>query len=159
MASDKAHRIAFTTEIVGGLAVLVTLIILVIEVRENTETNRRANLIQLTTAPLSAYLDNPEIQAISAKISESQPAESNFQKILLDEFGLSREEAQLYGRYLGYNWRIRESEYLYGNSDPVVFEQNMRFNLRDRPAQLYWEHGTAPYHPEFRAYIESLLKE
>lgn len=158
MTSEKLQKYALFTEIVGGLAVLLTLIILIIEVRENTEASRRTNLIQLTTAPLNVYLDNPDIQAIASKISQTTQV-SVLPNLLKDEFDLSFDEAQLYARYLGYTWRIRESEFLYGNSDPEVFEANMRFYLGNAEDQFYWQRTRAPYHPEFRAYIEGLLQD
>lgn len=157
MASDKLQRYALVTEIVGGLAVLLSLIILIIEVRENTEESRRTNLIQLTTAPLVPYLQYPEIRRISSEISE--PYEnSGLPSVFEEEFNISREDSQLYARYLGYSWRIRESEYLYGNSEPEVFEASMLFALRSREDQLYWEHVPAVFQPEFVAYIQNLLK-
>ena len=155
---DKLQKITLLTEMIGGVAVLLTLIILIVEVRENTEASRRANLIQLTTAPLNAYLDNPDVQAISSKIADGAEG-SRLPTELQDEFGLTHEEAHLYARYLGYTWRIRESEYLFGNSEPAVFRQNMIFYLNNPEDKVYWEYGQAPYHPEFRAYIDGILQE
>ena len=157
MASDKLQKYALVTEIVGGLAVLLTLIILILEVRENTEESRRTNLIQLTTAPLVPYLENPDIRRISSKISESYE-NVGLPTVFEKEFGISREDSQLYARYLGYSWRIRESEYLYGNSEPEVFRASMLFALRNLEDRLYWEHVPAVFQPEFAAYIQDLLR-
>ena len=159
MTTNKLQKWTVSAEILGGIAILVTLIVLILEVRENTETNRRTNMIQLTTAPVNAYLSNPNIQSVSNKVSEAGRA-SPVIDIFQTEFNLTYEEARLYSSYMGYSWRIRESEYLYGTTEPELFRENIKLYLRAIGDRVYWENnGHVFYHPGFRSYVENLLLE
>lgn len=159
MSNDKLQRYALTAEIIGGLAVLVSLILLIVEVRENTESNRRASLIELTTSPLNTYVNSPDIQRIEASMAAIDNQESGVVNELMRTYQLSSEDANLYARYMGYLWRIREAEFLYGNPDLGLFSDNLEFFLRVMHNQIYWElNSSVPYDPEFRSFVNEIIE-
>ena len=145
-------------EIIGSIAVVASMIFLIGEVRNNTEATQRSNMIQLTTSPLTIYLNNPNIQDVIQKASVTKEAlTTETVRRIQDEFELTFQEATLYARYIGYNWRIRESEFLYGNTVPTLFRKNIEFHLRRKIERIYWETNTVPYHSEFKDYIQDVL--
>lgn len=157
--NDRLQKWALAAEIVGGLAVILSLALLIVEIRENTEANRRASLIELTTAPLNTYVNSPSIQRIEASMAAIDNSAPALASELMNVYQLSSEDANLYSRYMGYLWRTREAEFLYGNPDLLVFADNIEFFLRNRYNQLYWEFNLGvPYDPEFRNFVNGIIE-
>jgi hypothetical protein len=72
----KLEKLALLAEIVGGVAVVVTLIVLITEVRENTKALMAANrqsVAARTQDFITTIVTNPEIVAIQADIMASSP--------------------------------------------------------------------------------------
>lgn len=58
MNDQKLQRLALISEIVGGIAVIVTLVVLIFEVRENTETLKAATYDSLVADLAQHLLEN-----------------------------------------------------------------------------------------------------
>lgn len=114
-AGMKLEKLALIAEIVGGLAVVVTLVVLITEVRENTKALMAANRQSVTGRTqdfISTLVSNPQFLAIQADLIPSNDPDErlalNYMADLLklvEESYLEYQDGLLDERY----WQTRAS--------------------------------------------------
>lgn len=90
--SEQLQRWALVAEIVGGMAVLVTLLILIVEVRGNTNALRAQELgviNQQNQAVLLAYIENSDVYTMALTDPKSLSIEENMKLTSLTSLRLN----------------------------------------------------------------------
>ncbi|MEJ2320142.1 MAG: hypothetical protein P8Y21_12485 [Gemmatimonadales bacterium] len=154
----KLDRWAQLAEIAASIAVVATLIILTLEVRANTRALEGQAVRERSAALNDAYVRSPLIPSILAKIKEVDGPEPG-ETVLMDRYGLSYEEAAIWGRYLSQIWTGLEAEYLSDGPSPELRDRiQLLFLFPD--AQVNWDFGAAPQVQDlkFREYVAKLTE-
>ena len=155
----KSENIARWAEIIASLGVIVTLVLLVREVRANTLTLERQALVERANTLYSPYLGESQIPTILAKVKRVDGPEP-LEEVFIERYDLSYEEAAIWSRYLGTIWNGLEADYtLLGESEDIA--NRIRLFLERFPdIRLWWEHASPLLAgPEFRVYVERLRSE
>ncbi len=145
-----AHR----AEITASFAVIVTLVFLLLEVRNNTMAiERQANLDR--AANLSApFLATPDLSRVLAKVKAVDGVEPLTQAFS-ERYDLSVEESVLWSRHLFVIWGGLEADYLYSGSSEKL-DRHIEDLLSYPDVQIYWEHNYVWHTEDFRLYVESI---
>jgi hypothetical protein len=151
----KLDRWAQLAEIAASIAVVATLIILTLEIRDNTRALEGQAVRERSAALSEAYVRSPLIPSILAKVKEvdgPEPAET----ALMDRYDLSYEEAAIYGRFLGQILTGLEAEYLSVGPSPGLRDRiQLLFLFPD--VRLNWDAGAPVVQDEkFREYVAKL---
>lgn len=147
MTSEKLQKYALVAEIVGGIAVLVTLVILILQVRDNTNVIRSQELNSLRTQFIETHKFLAEHADLHAKSLHS-PEELTLEETIV--------LAQYYFMVSIPMWQYWES-YLAG----VVTEEDMEEALVFAPSyysvglgRAIWEESRSGYPSDFVQAIE-----
>jgi len=136
------------SETIGAIAVVVTLIYLAVQIRQNTLMVRSEITKDLFVTANSKLLDiasNPDLRSAAAgllNISESELTEGFVLVSILREFEL---------QYI-----LRQSRLL----DPAImasYDSAVPVWLGSEKSQSWWASNKKDYNPEFVAYIDELL--
>ncbi len=149
----KLEKWAHWAQITSSLAVVVTLVFLARGLHENTLALQREAALERAYAINSPFLTSSKLPEILTKIKAvdgPNPAEQAF----MDRYGLSHEEAVVWGRHLGLIWSGLEADYLL-NGESQALRSRIEMLLRFPDNQLLWEQG-APQVSDagFQAYVE-----
>ena len=140
-------------QMIGSAAVIVTLIVLIGQIRANTRAvGRQMDEARLYKAT-GPFYQSPDLVRIAAKIGAAQgfgPAT----KELMETFALSPEEATLWFRHLMDNWISYEIEFRYGGTE--VSPRAIKSNLRWPDGRIFWKHWKLGRSAEFVRYVDSL---
>ena len=143
-------------EIIGGAAILVTLVFLIFQIRENTEaiqSSNRQSLAGRGEQLMLARLESPELAQIVEKVSTGQ--------------AISVAERWLYRGYLGALTRLTEEAYLQfedGRLDEAYWIRNARTlpayfgNLEARDTFAFWE-SLEIYTPDFARWANTAITD
>lgn len=150
---DLAHW----AEIIGSLAVVVTLIFLAREVHQNTAALERDAALRRAQTLNSPFLTNSRLPEIAAKIKAVDGTIALVQAYM-DRYDLTHEESDIWARYLGLLWSELEADYaLHGESDAL--EKRIGLLLQFPDNQLLWDQGNPQVSDEeFRAYVERIRR-
>lgn len=145
-------------EIAASVAVVVTLVILILQIRESDEQERVQNSVRMAQWDAEMFLQSTELPVIAAKIEEARDPEFliEFRK----RYGLTAEQAGIWNRWLFLLWKSLEAEYL--SSGPGHhLAQRIRLSASyedQRLVILPVVTSTNPiFHEDFTAYVDSLV--
>ncbi len=146
-------------EITASLAVVVTVVLLIQEVRGNTEAIERQATLDRATAFNSPFFTNPQLPAVLAKIKAIDGLDP-IPQALIERYKLTPEEAILWERHLARIWMGLEADYsMSGESQEL--EATIRDLLTHPDCQLYWTHATSigglhAGNTDFSSYVDRL---
>lgn len=143
-------------EMITGLAVVISLIVLVVEVRTNTAAIERQGRIDQLNMINQPYLDDVEMGRVLAKVKSVDGREDHV-SAFMEAYDLTEVEAATWTRGLYSLWGAIEADYLY--SGPDVVERTVRAMIDFPDAKLYWQHMQTFHSEEFAEYIDGILKE
>lgn len=148
----KLAQWANWAEIVASLGVVVTLVVLIQEVRYNTLTlERQADLDRAATLA-QPFFEAPELAAVLAKI-KAVDGEDAFPRALMERYGLTSAEAILWDRHLRSIWLEHEADF--ERTGPTgELEAWIAGTLATSDNRLYWETMGPQSGPEFRAFVD-----
>ena len=147
--SDWAH----VAEILSGIVVVVSLVILILEVRENTETQRLAAAQQVlglsatnnTLLAMDASLGELTAIAWSGEQELSPAQEARISSLLLSIFAA--------------HWQVHY-QYEKGFLDQEIFEAYDRRNrqaISSPRARAWWQRNKFRFSESYQEYVESLV--
>ncbi|MDX1626103.1 MAG: hypothetical protein R3323_06285 [Wenzhouxiangellaceae bacterium] len=151
--SDARSRLFQYLEAVVGVSVVLTLIVLVIEVRGNSlmiERQIRSERANNIVAPLLAQ---EELLSAYGKVKALDGWEPDFRDFM-DHYGLAPAEAIVWSRMLLGIWWALEVDYLTTGASPELREQ-VRGLLAFPDNRLFWEHQGSFFDPGFQAFVEA----
>lgn len=151
--SEKLSNYASIAEILSSIAVLVTLIFLVAEVRTNTATLQRQ--VDLDRAVRqNQMMDSPYLPGILAKIKARDPESiSSVRQAFMDRYELTFEESDRYVRYLREIWLGYEADFFF---DEPGLDRFIRGGIANPDQALFWENSKMFFDEEFVRYVDTL---
>ncbi|MEJ2678635.1 MAG: hypothetical protein P8174_06115 [Gemmatimonadota bacterium] len=151
----KLEQWSHWAEITASVAIFVSLIILVQEVRYNTLILERQAVLDRAAAFNGAFLEDSPLPSILTRIKEVDGFEP-LEKALVERYDISYEQAVQWGRHLSLLWTVLEAEYhAKGPSDALG---GIAYSLLGSPDnQLFWDNGGPQVMSgEFRQYVAAI---
>lgn len=150
----KLKRIALIVEILGGVAILISLIFVGIQLKDNTKATRSST----ATATIGTMTDWYVTMGTNAEAS------SSFWKFLSDPNSMTQEEQlqHIYNLH-GLLLTFQNSYYLAleGTLDERIPESlnQVIIGVKEQPGfQLYWKARKSIFFKEYRNYVDEILK-
>ena len=147
-------------EIIGALAVVLTLAYLAIQVRQNTRMMQREAHLDRVRHVADPLIESPRrlieiLGKISAKDGSREPVTLAF----MEAFDLEYDEAIPFLRYLHRLWFGYEADYLFtGRSDHL--DKIIPAMLTFPNCKLFWQYEKEwLFSPEFVAYVDGLAEK
>jgi len=149
----KLEKWALIAEVVGAFAIVFTLALLLLELRENNHLLERQAGVERAERVSRPFIESDLLSPIMAKIKE---VDSDYiggaTRAFMDRYSLSYVEADRFVRYLRFQWKAFEADYLAGITYPDM-EPNIAA-LQSFPDQaLYWETAQNAYDPDFVEFV------
>ena len=150
----KLKKIALRVEIQGGVAILISLIFVGIQLKDNTKATRSST----ATATIGTMTDWYVTMGTNAEAS------SSFWKFLSDPNSMTKEEQlqHIYNLH-GLLLTFQNSYYLAleGTLDERIPESlnQVIIGVKDQPGfQLYWKARKSIFFKEYRDYVDEIMK-
>ncbi len=126
-------------EIVASVAIVISLIFVLLEVRYNTVILERQASLDRAQAFNAPYLNDSPLPGILAKIKAVDGMEP-LEAALMERYDLTFEEAVRWGRHLSLLWTVLESDYRANGGSPEL--AGVAHALLGSPDnQLFWDNG------------------
>ena len=153
MANDRLQKWALTAEVIGGIAIVISLLFVGYEVRENSKIVNSARLHDLSVNLQAELRWSSEIAEIQVKASE-------------DPGSLTTVEAFKMGEWLIAAMLARQNEYFQykkGMLDEEIWHQTRgitRFIVSEPFNRRWWKtFDKSTFTPEYVAFVDGLLDE
>lgn len=152
----KVERWTQWAEIAASVAVIVSLVFLIQEVRYNTAAMERQAVMDQAAAVNAPFVEESPLPSIMAKIKAvdgPDPAVSAF----VDRYDLSYEEAVRWIRHLSLIWIGLEADFV-ASGPTARLERTTQGLLQGEDNRLFWEVGAPQVGDrDFREYVRSFL--
>ncbi len=154
MTNDAGWKSWLELIVVGS--VVITLIVLIAEVRMNTRAIERQSRMDQLNVLTQPFLDDVDLGEVLAKIKAVDGRESTV-VALMDAYNLTEVEASSWSRHLYSVWAGIEADFLYSGSEFV--EPNVRALLPFPDAKIYWETNREFHSSAFKAFVDEIIRE
>lgn len=142
-------------EVITGLSVVVTLVVLIVEVRTNTHAIERQILLDRAANAAAPFVLGPELLEAYERIKEVDGWDPENQEFM-ERYRLEPRQAIAWTRFLLVNWSGLEADYL--TSGPSGKLRSQIIGLMTFPDnRLFWEAAGSMFDPEFVAYVEQYV--
>lgn len=151
----KLEQWSHWAEIMASIAIFVSLIILVQEVRYNTLVLERQAVLDRAAAFNGSFLESSPLPGILTRIKTVDGFEP-LEQALVERYDLTYEQAVQWGRHLSLLWTVLEADYrTKGPSDALGA---IAYGLLGSPDnQLFWDNGAPQVvSGEFRQYVAAI---
>lgn len=152
----KLEKWAQWAEIVASAAVIVTLVVLVGEVRGNTLALERQADLDRATALNTPFFYAPELASVLARI-KAVDGQDPLPQALMDRYELTAEEAILWERHLWQVWLQHEADFERGGPSSKL-DGWIAAALATPDNLLYWQVMGRGSGAEFRAYVDGIAR-
>jgi len=137
----KLRRVAHWVEIIANVGVIATLLILILQVRDNTQVLRSQAIVQRAAPLLQPFIEQAPIPDILAQIKAVDGSEPMVQAYM-DRYGLTYADGNSWARHVSQVWVSMEAEYaLFGGSD--FLDGRIRGLLSSQDQRIWYENGGA----------------
>lgn len=153
----KNQQWAQWLEVVASAAIIVTLIILVLEVRTNTAALQRQAELDQSSAYNSPFFDDSGLARVLAKMMEVD-GPSRVQQAFMDRYSLTLEEAVKWERHLWQVWAGHQANFA-ALGDNWLLRSDVSGLLTNPDNAIYWENMRPFFRPEFVQYVERVRDE
>lgn len=148
-------------EIAASLAVLASLIVLILQIRADSEMEQRAASIRAAEWNTNLFLQSDLLVSALARI-KAVDGEEEALKELMARYDMSYEEAAVWNRFLILHWRGTEIRFLADGPSPAI-ARFIRATLSwpDQEILMTPLFGKewSPFDPAFDAYVLSVISE
>lgn len=154
----RLERLAHWAEIVGQAGIIVTLVVLILQIRENSRILQGQAIMQREAPLTEHFLGESPLPNILAKMKAVDGAEPIVQ-LFMDRYGLSYEEGVVWTRHATSVWVSMAAEYaLLGESEALA--QQIRALLGEVDHRIWWENGGPARlgHPAFVSYVDAVRR-
>ena len=150
----KLEKWALIAEVVSGLAVVLTLVFVLFEIRTNNDfLERQLNLDRIDRTSRTV-MESEYLPGIIEKIKKVDVDEiGDVTQAFMDRYGLSFVEADRFGRYQRQQWQGFEADYLAGARYPRM-EQTIALLLSFSDQRLFWDNSEVTFDPRFVEFVE-----
>ena len=152
----RLERAVHWAEILGQVGVIVTLVILILQIRDNTRVLKSQAIMQREAPLTEHFLGESPLPSILAKIKAVDGPEPTVQPFI-ERYGLSLEESVAWTRHVQSVWNAMAAEYaILGESEMLAQRINGLLGAADH--LLWLETGGARRlgDPDFAAYVNEV---
>lgn len=152
----RLERVAHWAEIVANFGVIVTLVILILQVQENTQVLRSQAIASRAVPMFEPFVHEGPLPRILARIKEVDGPEPMVDA-LMERYSLSYADAASWSRHMSHVWTSLDAEYeLVGGSEALA--NRIRSLLQASDQAVWFENGGArrAVSLDFLAYIETV---
>jgi hypothetical protein len=147
-------RLKEYAELVGLIAVVTSLAVLIIEVRENTVAVERQIALDRADAAATPFFDS-ELASILEKIKSVDGPDANIVQYM-DAYNLSYRESVIWERHLQYVWSVFEAEFE-ADGPSTSLDRAILSLLTTHDNQIYVQSSSRfRFNKEFQAYVADL---
>ena len=132
----KLERVAHWAEILGNFGVVVTLVLLVLQIQDNTQALRSRAIVERADALLQPFLSESQVPSILAKIKAFDEPEPVAQAYV-ERYGLTYEEGAVWLRHVTSVWTSLEAEYFRIGS-PGLTDGRRPSRCEPRSSRMSW---------------------
>lgn len=150
----KLQQWAHWSEIVASVAVVVTLVILVREVRGNTLALERQADLDRAAALTTPFFSASRLASVLARIKSVDGADP-LPQAFMDRYGLTPEDAILWERHLWLVWLQHEADFERSGPSPKL-EAWIGAALDTPDNVLYWQTLGRYSGAEFRSFVNGI---
>jgi len=144
-------------EMITGVSVVVTLIILIVEVRTNTQMVERQLLMDATMNVAAPFTSGPELPQAYERVKEVDGWETSIQAFM-ERYDMEPAQAIAWTRFLTLNWGRIEADYLtIGPSEQLAAQIKGLITFPDNV--LFWDTRGRSFDAKFMDYVERLLSD
>jgi hypothetical protein len=153
----KLQQWAHWAEIVSSVAVVVTLVFLIQQVRGNTQALERRATLDRVSAVNAPFFSAPELASVLARIKSVDGALPG-PRSYAERYGLTDEEAILWDRHLTLLWMGLEADFRHsgGTGEIAAWVRDL---LASGDNRLYWEANSSWHGAGFRAFVDAVAAE
>ena len=145
-------------EAAGIIAIIISLVVLIVEVRENTLATERQTAVDRAAAATAPFFES-DLASILAKIKAVDGEGAPHISAYMELYDLSHEEATLWDRHLWYLWEVLEAEYVAEGSSEKLDNQIMLL-LINRDNQVYLDASiNVRFSAEFGQHVAALNED
>ena len=155
MANERLQKWALIAEVAGGVAIIISLVFVGIQLGDNTRATRSAMAMEANATSFSWYLrmgSDPNTSGLFYRFMtdfDSLTQEEKFQMVMYQHAVI----LSFQNRFYLVNEGTLDAETLHTIMEVMVI-------LKDRPGwQYYWANRRALFLPEFRAFMDELIKD
>ena len=148
-------------EITASLGVVVTLLILIGQIRESNTIKKQESLIRDAEWDSEVFLQSSDLADALTKIKAVDGIEEPLQE-LMNTYEMSYEQAAAWNRYVMLNWKAMEAEFLYaGRSKQLAAQIRQSYYWPDQQMLLRSAIGQpwSPFGKEFDEYVRTIIDE
>ena len=150
----KNGRWAQRVEVIASVSVVVTLVLLIVEVRANTGALERQILLDRAANVTTPFMEGPALLEAFRRVKSIDgwgPLEAEF----MEHYGLEPDQSVAWMMFLYKVWSGLEADYAFaGASDELTASVQGLLAIPDN--QMYWKHSAGGFSPEFAAYVETV---
>lgn len=145
-------RLPVLVEILTGISIVASLILLTVEVRANTRALERQIRLDRAMAITQPVLESETVLEAYTVVKERDGREPVVEAFMR-EYGLSEEQAIAWTRLLTRTWMEKEADFHYmGSDDELLFGTASLLQFPDNT--LFWDTAAGIFTPEFRRFVE-----
>jgi len=152
----KLREISEFANLIASVAVIASLIVLIMEVRTNTDAVDRQSRMDQLNMLNEPYLDDVDLGEVLSKVKAVDGREPSV-TAFMEAYNLTEIEASVWLRHLYSVWGALEADFVYRG--PEFVESKVRALIPFKDGQIYWDSGGGLHSPEFTAYVEGIRKE
>jgi hypothetical protein len=154
----KIERVSHWVEILANVGVIVTLLLLVTEVRGNTLALQRQTRLDRADAMNAAFLERAVMPTILAEIKAIDTWDGNpFEVAFVERYQVPIEHAIVWARYLMVVWSGLEGDYVLDGESPDL-ARRVQLLLSFPDNRLLWEHNARLFGEDFQVYVERVSR-
>ena len=155
MKIEKGMQVA---EISANLAVVLTLIFLALQVRQNSALVERQIAMEYNALSNASFLDANRLSEVMTKIYEVDQHVAPNVAVFMDAYGLSISEADLWERHLSSIWIGMLVDYNMRGESPELTGR-IETALGSPSSRLFWGAIRDLSRPDFIEYVERSLPD
>lgn len=147
--NHKLSDLAHLAEIVSGIAIVITIVLLIVEVRSNGKLLQRQ--IELERIDRSAIFDSQYLPDILEKIKSVDGVGGTVQAFM-DRYDLTYVDADRWVRYMRQQWEAHEANFRFGETESLESMLPILMNFPDQV--LFYEVARSGMDPAFVQFVD-----
>lgn len=146
------NRLPVIVEILTGISIVASLILLTVEVRANTRALERQIRLDRAMAITQPVLESEVVLAAYRTVKARDGMEEEVEAFMR-EYGMSEDQAIVWTRLLTRMWMEREADFHYMGPD-VELMYGVAGMLALPDNALFWRTGMGAFTADFRRFVE-----
>ena len=154
MDTDRLNR---WLTLVANLGVIVGIVILAIEIRQNTATQELQMRMDRISGVMDPFFESPELLGVWAKVKAIDGLEPVAQKYM-DRYQLTPEEAALWSRLVHRDWYVMQAQFITeGPSEDIERTIAHYYDLYPDFRIVFEANEDSALSDEFIEYVDSIV--